>query len=156
MKKYPIKLCFCASSGGHYWAMLQLKALSEKYPSFIITEKQDYEEECSTGRIYFVPMLNRKKFVSIFLLFYVAIKTFFIMVKEKPTHIIADGAFVTVPSMFIGKLFGRKIAFFETLARVSSPSLTGKIAYKFFADLFIVQYNNMLKVYPKARVGSVL
>jgi len=156
MNKQPIKLCFCASSGGHYWAMLQLKSLADKYPSFTITEKLNYEEERVAERIYFVPMLNRRKFVSIFLLFFVAIKTFFIMAKEKPTHIIADGAFVTVPPMFIGKLLGKKIAFFETLARVDSPSLTGKIAYKFFADLFIVQYNNMLKVYPKAQVGSVL
>jgi UDP-N-acetylglucosamine:LPS N-acetylglucosamine transferase len=156
MKNRPIKLCFCASSGGHYWAMLQLKALSDKYPSFMITEKQDYEEECLAERIYFVPMLNRKKFVSVFLFFLVAIKTFLIIVKEKPTHIIADGAFVTVPSMLIGKLLGKKIAFFETLARVSSPSLTGKIAYKFFADLFIVQYNSMLRIYPKAQVGSIL
>jgi UDP-N-acetylglucosamine:LPS N-acetylglucosamine transferase len=156
VSKRSIKLCFCASSGGHYWAMLQLKALASKYPSFTITEKQSYKEESLTEQAYFMPMLNRKKLVSIFFSFFVTIKTFFIIAKEKPTHVIADGAFITIPPMFIGKLFGKKIIFFETAARVTSPSLTGKIAYKFFADLFIVQYDSMLKVYPKAQVGSVL
>ena len=156
MNSRPIKLCFCASSGGHYWTMLQLKALADKYPNFTITEKQSYNKEALSERAYFMPMLNRRKLSSIFLLFYVAIKSFFIILKEKPTHIIADGAFVTVPPMLIGRLFGKRIVFFETTARVSSPSLTGKLAYRFFADLFIVQYDSMLNVYPKAQVGSVL
>ncbi|MCL2101829.1 MAG: UDP-N-acetylglucosamine transferase subunit ALG14 [Fibromonadales bacterium] len=152
----PIKLCFCASSGGHYWTMLQLKALADKYPNFIITERLGYKEEALAEQAYFMPMLNRRKPFSIFLLFYVAVKSFFVVLKEKPTHIIANGAFITVPAMLIGKLLGKKIVFFETTARVSSPSLTGKLAYKFFADLFIVQYDSMLNVYPKAQVGSVI
>ena len=36
---------------------------------------------------------------------------------------------------------------------VDAPTLTGKLTYK-FADLFIVQWKEMLKVYPKAVLGG--
>ena len=36
------KICFAASSGGHYEQLMMLKPLMEKYDSFVITEKTDY------------------------------------------------------------------------------------------------------------------
>lgn len=40
-----IKICFAASSGGHYEQLMMLKPLMEKYDSFVITEKTDYSAE---------------------------------------------------------------------------------------------------------------
>lgn len=42
MKKEKIKICFAASSGGHYEQLMMLKPLMEKYDSFVVTEKTDY------------------------------------------------------------------------------------------------------------------
>ena len=53
----------------------------------------------------------------------------------------------------IGKIFGSKIIFIESFANSSSKSITGKIVYK-FADLFIVQWENMLNIYPKSVYGG--
>ena len=39
-EKKNIKICFAASSGGHYEQLMMLKPLMEKYNSFVITEKQ--------------------------------------------------------------------------------------------------------------------
>jgi len=155
MKKRPIKLCFCASSGGHYWELLQLKALANKYESFCITEKMIFNMENLCEKTYYLPQVNRKMLISIILFFVVSIKSFLIIIKEKPSYIISSGAFFTYPIMLLGKLFGAKILFFESLARTSSKSLTGKLVY-FFADLFMVQWDSMLKLYPKAKVGRVL
>lgn len=34
-----LKICFAASSGGHYEQLMMLKPLMNKYDSFILTEK---------------------------------------------------------------------------------------------------------------------
>ena len=41
--KKKIKICFAASSGGHYEPLMMLKPLMEEYESFVITEKTDYD-----------------------------------------------------------------------------------------------------------------
>lgn len=48
---------------------------------------------------------------------------------------------------------GKKIIYIESFARVHNPSLTGRLVYK-IADLFIVQWEDMLKVYDKAVLGG--
>ena len=47
----------------------------------------------------------------------------------------------------------QKVIFIETFANSNSPTKAGKIIYK-FADYFIVQWESMLKFYPKAIYGG--
>ena len=49
----------------------------------------------------------------------------------------------------IGKLFKKKLIFIESFAKVNSPTLTGKLLYK-FADQFYVQWEQMKEHYPNA------
>nr|WP_255262956.1 UDP-N-acetylglucosamine transferase subunit ALG14 [Weissella confusa] len=43
----------------------------------------------------------------------------------------------------------------ESYAKSNSPTLTGKIVYR-FADMFIVQWEEMKHIYPKALyLGSI-
>ena len=53
----------------------------------------------------------------------------------------------------IGQLFGSKVIYIETFANSKTKSKTGRIVYK-FADLFIVQWESMLKLYPNAKYGG--
>ena len=39
------------------------------------------------------------------------------------------------------------------MANISTKTITGKLIYK-FADLFIVQWEEMLELYPKAILGG--
>ena len=54
---------------------------------------------------------------------------------------------------YLGKLFGSKIIFIETFANSESKTLSGKMIYP-IANLFIVQWKEMLKLYPKAIYGG--
>jgi len=151
----PIKILFCSSSGGHYWNILHLKKLADKYPSFVVTEKTDFCEDKICDKKYLLPMLNRRTFSSYLKIPYVFMKSIFILIKEKPTHIISSGAFAVFFLLLLGKMMGKEIIFLETYARVNSPSFVGKLTYR-FANLFLVQYQSMQKVYPKAKVGVIL
>ena len=56
---------------------------------------------------------------------------------------------MTYPVCFLAKRKGMKIIYIESFARVDAPSLTGKLMYS-LADLFLVQWEEMLEVFPKA------
>ena len=75
--------------------------------------------------------------------------------KEKPDLIISSGAAVAVPFFWLGKLFGAKTIYMEVFDRIDKPTLTGKLVYP-VTDTFIVQWEEMKQVYPKAvNLGSI-
>lgn len=78
-----------------------------------------------------------------------------ILKKEKPDFVITTGALIAFPFCIFAKLRGTKIIYIESFARVNNQSLTGKLVYP-FADLFLVQWEPLLKFYPKAKyVGGI-
>ena len=50
----------------------------------------------------------------------------------------------------LGKIFGSKVIYIETFANTNKKTATGRLIYP-IADLFIVQWEEMLKLYPKAK-----
>ena len=58
--------------------------------------------------------------------------------------------------MFFGILQGKRIIYIESIARINSPSLTGRLIYPFIKD-FYVQWPESKKFFPKAKyVGAVI
>ena len=55
-----------------------------------------------------------------------------------------------IPICLISKLMGKKLIYIESLQKLLHPTETGKLLYK-FADRFYVQWESMLKFYPKAK-----
>ena len=75
--------------------------------------------------------------------------------KERPDLLISSGAAVAVPFFYLGKMLGMKVIYIEIYDRIDKPTLTGKLVYP-IADCFIVQWEELKKVYPKAvNLGSV-
>jgi UDP-N-acetylglucosamine:LPS N-acetylglucosamine transferase len=84
---------------------------------------------------------------------YNTFKSFFLYLKIRPKYIITTGAHTAGPMCLIGHIFGSKIIYIETFANSITKSKTGRLVYK-FADLFIVQWESMLTLYPKAKYGG--
>lgn len=155
MKVKDLKICFVASSGGHLEEISQLRKIKEKYDNFLITEKINDDESKSTfNKVYEVNQINRKEFFFIIKFIVLFIKAFFILNKEKPDFVITTGALCSYPVCIIAKKnFKSKIIYIESFARCDTVSLTGKLMIK-HADLFIVQWKEMLKLLPKAVYGG--
>lgn len=147
------KICFTASSGGHLEEVSKLSILQEKYESFLVTEKNDFMELTFCKKVYYVSKLNRKEALFFAKFIGVCAQTIHILIKEKPDMIISTGALTTYPLCLFGKIMGKKIIYIESFARVDTASLTGKFMYR-IADLFIVQWQEMLEIYPKAIYGG--
>ncbi len=153
MKKNK-KICFISSSGGHLEQINQLNLIKEHYDYFYITNKTISTEKIKDKK-YLVKDLYRGKnrIKKIFGLIFMFIEQLIIFLKEKPDVIITTGAGVVVPTCIIAKIFKRRIIYIESFARMYTANKTGKVIYK-FSDLFIVQWESLLKIYPKAVYGG--
>ena len=149
MYKKKLKLCFAASSGGHLEQILMLKPLMEKYDSFLITEKTTYETEIKDIKIYYLYQVNRKEWKFPFEMICNAFKSLFVFIKERPDVVITTGVLAMVSMCLLAKLFRKKLIYIESFAKVTTPTETGKMMYK-YADQFYVQWPQMKEVYPKA------
>ena len=145
-----LKICFAASTGGHFEQLMMLKPLMKKYDSFILTEKTDYEVKNNDNiKIYKVNQVNRKQKLFVINMFINSIKSCVIFLKEKPDLVITTGVLAMIPMCLIAKLFRKKLIYIESFAKISSPTLTGKFLYK-YADRFYVQWEKLLDIYPNA------
>lgn len=143
------KICFAASSGGHFEQLMMLKPLMEKYESVIVTEHTGYKVNVGEEKAYYLCQVNREEKSCFFKLFYNAILSLWIYLRERPDVIICTGVLAMLPLCLICKIFGKKLIYIESFAKVTSPTLSGKFLYK-FADRFYVQWPQMLEIYPKA------
>lgn len=154
MKK---RVLFISSTGGHLNELMQLSPLFKKYDYRIITEKDDSNIKLKDkygSNIYFLPYGTRAKIFSyIFKYFYLCLKTIYLYFKIRPKVIVTTGTHTAGPMCYLGKLFGSKIIYIETFANRNTKTVTGKLIYP-IADLFIVQWKEMLELYPKAVYGG--
>ena len=97
MMKGKLKICFAASSGGHYEQLLMLKPLMEKYDSFIVTEKTSYKTEVKNKRTYYLCQVNRKEKTFIPRMVVNLFKSVKIYLTEKPDVVICTGVLATIP-----------------------------------------------------------
>lgn len=150
-----LKLCFVSSSGGHWEELMCLKKLMDQHQSFYVTEYGGQLEDSKLSPIYGVKKIDRGE--KHFLIHFAALffRSFKIFLKEKPDVIITTGALVAYPICLIAKMYRKRIIYIESFARVNSKSLTGKLIYP-ISDLFLVQWEEMLRLYPKAKyVGGI-
>ena len=77
----------------------------------------------------------------------------FLYFKIRPKVIVTTGTHTAGPICYLGKLFGSKIIYIETFANTHKKTVTGRLIYP-IADLFIVQWKEMLDLYPKAIYGG--
>lgn len=144
-----MKICFAASSGGHYEQLLMLKPLMKEYDSFILTEKTSYQTDIQGVRTHYLWQVNRKEKLFFFRMAVNVIKSSYFFIKERPDVVISTGVLATIPICLLAKAAGRKLIFIESFAKVTSATETGKFLYR-FADQFYVQWKPMLKIYPNA------
>lgn len=154
------KISLISSTGGH-WTQLNTiynefvndSNSKGKYDIQFITEKNNTNK--NRDNIRFLIQQDRKNTLFIFHFFLNILLSFYYVITYKPNYVISTGAGATLPYIFIAKMFGAKIIFIESFAKVNSPTMTGKIVYK-IADVFFVQWPEMINHYPKAQYKGSL
>ncbi len=144
---------FISSTGGHFSELMQLSPMFSKYEYLLVTEKTKNNQNLTQkypNRVKFLIFGSKDHFFSYpFKLLANCFKSLYIYLKFQPDVIITTGAHTAGPMCCLGKIFGSKIIYIESFANIYTKTITGRLIYH-FADLFIVQWESMLKLYPKA------
>ena len=148
-----LKICLVGSSGGHLTHLYMLKPTWSQTKRFWVTfDKEDANSVLEGEQVYhcyFPTNRNIKNLIKNTILAKKILKT------EKPDIIISSGAAVAVPFFWLGKLQGAKTIYIEVFDRIDKSTVTGKLVYP-VTDKFIVQWEEMKKVYKKAEnFGSI-
>ena len=153
-KKENVKVCLVGSSGGHLTHLYMLEPLWKDWERFWVTfDKTDANSLLKDEKVYHCFYPTNRNIKNLIKNTFLAIK---VLKKEKPDLIISSGAAVAVPFFWIGKIMGAKTIYIEVFDRINKPTLTGRLVYP-ITDKFIVQWEEMKKVYPKAiNLGSIL
>ncbi len=166
-----MKICIAASAGGHLTEVLQLEEVWKGKNHFFITDKringvdlsmrEKYDNFSAPAnskaclekeKVYFI-IPSRRNYFKFGISF---MQSLYIILKERPNVIISTGAEIGYPSLLIGHYLGIKTIYIETLARINSPSLCGKLIYG-KCDHFYIQWPEQKKFFPKAKyVGSII
>ncbi len=148
-----MKICFVGSSGGHLTHLYMLKPFWKDKERFWVTfDKADARSLLEGERVYpaYYPSNRSIKALAIN-----TVRAIRILHKEKPDLIVSSGAAPAIPFFWLGKLTGAKTIYIEVFDRIDKPTISGKVCYP-VTDMFIVQWEEMKKVYPKAvNLGSI-
>ncbi|MCL1950255.1 MAG: UDP-N-acetylglucosamine transferase subunit ALG14 [Turicibacter sp.] len=142
-----MKVCLVGSSGGHLTHLYLLKEFWEKEERFWVTfDKTDAQSILKNEKMYPCYFPTNRNLKNLINNTFLALR---VLRVERPDLIISSGAAVAVPFFYLGKLFGAKTVYIEVFDRIDTPTFTGKLVYP-VTDKFIVQWEEMKKVYPKA------
>lgn len=131
------------------------RELGDANESFYVTEEGGQATDSKLNSVYLVSQINRREKSFLWHFLKLCIRAAGILRKEKPDCVITTGALIAFPFCVIAKMLKKKVIYIESFARVNSKSLTGRLVYP-FADLFLVQWESMLELYPKAQyVGGI-
>lgn len=152
------KVIFAASSGGHLTELLKVQELFPEYNYLLVTEltdvTRDLKDKYNIKYVDYGP--NKNKFKYWWTIFKNLAKAIGIVAKFRPDTVVSTGAQVGGFFCYIGKFFGAKVIYIETMAKIKELSGTGHNVYK-IADKFYVQWKNLEEKYEKAEyIGRLI
>ncbi len=128
-----------ACVGGHLDQLLSVaSSLLDQRLRFVVNDEYA-SRDIMKGRTTRISFAERdwRQLVNIY-------EVFRILSRHRPKIIISTGSSPAVWFFYIGKLFGAKLIFIESIARVESLSLTGRLV-KPVADHFFVQWPELAR-----------
>jgi UDP-N-acetylglucosamine:LPS N-acetylglucosamine transferase len=143
-----------ASAGGHLSQLLKLENAWQAHDVFYVST---LESACnkldSLGRYYITGECNREHPLRVIRVLGQCIS---IIHVERPDVIITTGAAPACLLCLVGKLFGAKIIWLDSIANVERLSLSGRLV-RLFADLFLTQWPHLTTMYCNIEyVGAVV
>ena len=143
-----------ASAGGH---LLQLAQLRDLWPAeerhWVTFDKPDARSLLAGERVTWAFYPTHRSVRNLLRNTLLAVR---VLYQLRPRAIVTTGAGVAVPFCYVGRLFGSRVIFIETLARIDEGSLTARLVHP-IAHRFFVQWPSLQDRFRKAEYeGSLL
>lgn len=151
--KKELRVCITASAGGHLTQLLKLSESWKEYEVFYVSTLKSVTQKLQKlGRFYITGECNRQYPVRALWVLKNCIK---IILKEKPNIIVSTGAAPSCLLCIVGKLFGAKIVWIDSIANVERLSLSGRIIRP-FASLVLTQWPEVAEKYESVYYEGAL
>ncbi len=149
----PGPVLLVASSGGH---LLQLVQLLEVWPAdqrlWVTFDTADARSLLQGEQVWFAHHPTNRSLRNLLRNLLLAVR---LVRKVRPRAVVTTGAGVAVPFCYVARLFGSRVVYVESMARISQPSLTGRLVYP-VATSFFVQWPELQAKFSRARYEGQL
>ncbi len=151
--KKHLKICLAASAGGHLTQLLKIADSWNEYDTFFITTSTIVKNKLKDYRnVYITGECNRQHPLKSFRVFAHCFK---IILAERPDVVISTGAAVGCIACFLGKLFGARIVWIDSITNAEQLSLSGRLIRP-VANLFLAQWQQFANQYPNVLFEGTL
>jgi UDP-N-acetylglucosamine:LPS N-acetylglucosamine transferase len=155
MRRKSPKICLACSAGGHLRELqLAIGSIPERYDCYWLTLSTTSTRAFMRGRehVFLVNFQPRRWWT----LWVNAAQALFWVLAKRPDVIITTGAGVVVPTVFFAKkLLDTKVVFINSAADVVHASKT-PLWIERYADLFLVQWQDLQALFPNSICCGVL
>ncbi len=146
------KVIAIASGGGHWQQLMLMRPAFEQCDVLYLTTLPGLAEQFAATPSLLIPDCNRNEKRQILRC---AFALFNIFRKRRPNVVISTGALPGVMALALGKLFGARTIWVDSVANAEEMSMSGKLARR-FADLWMSQWEDVAAEAGAEYAGAVL
>ncbi|WP_338518683.1 hypothetical protein [Alteromonas gracilis] len=143
------KLLAVASQGGHLIQLMRLKPVFDRYDTSYVSNQ--YRDGMG-NKFSKVTDANGDEKLKLLILF---VQMAWIMITKRPDVVISSGAAPGFFAVMLGKFFGAKTIWIDSIANAEELSLSGKKVGA-FADMWLTQWPNLVQPSGPQFQGRVL
>jgi beta-1,4-N-acetylglucosaminyltransferase len=149
-----MNILYTSSTGGH---LEQLKVLirelefNNNVNKYALIEKSPFENsfDKDLSEIFYLVQQDRKERLFLLKLIQNISISIVTLIRIRPKYVISTGAGATLPLIILSKLFGSKVIYIESLAKINNLTITGRVA-KLLANRFYVQWPELESKIPNS------
>ena len=141
-----------ASGGGHWIQLLRMSPAFAEHDLAYVTTLANCRPQVDGARFYLVQDASRWNKFALLLL---ALKVFWILVRERPGIVISTGAAPGYFALRIGKLLGARTIWVDSIANAEKLSMSGQSIGR-HADLWLTQWPHLARPNGPHFCGAVL
>ena len=146
------KVLAVASSGGHWVQLRRIVPAFADSEVVYVTVLESYRSQVPDNKFYPVNDATRWNKSGLILL---ALQLAWIIAKERPTVVISTGAAPGYFAVLLGRWFGARTIWIDSMANIEELSMSGSRAGR-YADLWLTQWPHLAKAEGPHYGGSVL
>lgn len=140
-----------ASGGGHFVQLLRLSPAFECFDVHYVTTNSGYIDQVD-GSIFFVKDANADQKIRFV---WMALQMARVFLSLRPDVVVSTGAAPGLVAIFLGRMFGARTLWLDSIANSEDLSKSGKLAKK-FADVWLTQWDSLASSDGPQCWGAVL
>ena len=146
------RLLAIASGGGHWIQLLRLRPAFEDYEIVFVSMLESYADQVGDARFHLVPDASRFDLKGFAPVFFKALR---IIIKERPSAIVTTGSAPMLAFIVLGRLFGIRTLWVDSIANSERMSSSGRLARK-LAHRVVSQWPEVAQAEGVAHWGAVI